>query len=45
MAEIEDHRGLTRKILTAPEPAMKVMRPVIPTIICLARKDEGPSTS
>ena len=45
MAEIEDHKGLTRKILTAPEPAMKVMRPVIPTIICLARKDEAPSTS
>jgi ubiquinone/menaquinone biosynthesis C-methylase UbiE len=38
MAEIEQPTGVTKAILTAPEPALKVMRPVIPTIICLARK-------
>jgi ubiquinone/menaquinone biosynthesis C-methylase UbiE len=38
MAEIEQPSGMTKAILTAPEPALKVMRPVIPTIICLARK-------
>ena len=43
MAEIEGHTGLTRRILTAPEPVMKAMRPVIPTIICLASKNEAPS--
>ena len=38
MAEIEQPTGVTKLILTAPKPALKVMRPVIPTIICLARK-------
>ena len=38
MAEIEQPTGVTKMILTAPEPALKVMRPVIPTIICLAAK-------
>jgi ubiquinone/menaquinone biosynthesis C-methylase UbiE len=38
MAEIEQPTGMTKMILTAPEPALKVIRPVIPTIICLARK-------
>jgi ubiquinone/menaquinone biosynthesis C-methylase UbiE len=38
MAEIEEPSGLTRLVLTAPEPALRVIRPVVPTIICLARK-------
>jgi len=38
MAEIEQPTGITRVILTAPEPALKVIQPVIPTIICLAQK-------
>jgi SAM-dependent methyltransferase len=39
MAEIERPSGLTRLILTAPEPALRVIRPAIPTIIFLARKN------
>ena len=38
MAEIEQPTGLTRRILTAPEPVLRVMRPVVPTIIFLAKK-------
>jgi hypothetical protein len=38
MAEIEQPSGVTKRILTAPEPVLKALRPAIPTIICLARK-------
>jgi ubiquinone/menaquinone biosynthesis C-methylase UbiE len=38
MAEIEQPSGLTKRILTAPEPVLKAIRPAIPTIIFLARK-------
>ena len=38
MAEIEEPKGLTRLIMTAPEQALRIIRPVIPTIILLARK-------
>ena len=38
MAEIEEPSGVTRAILTAPDPALRIIRPVIPTIIFLARK-------
>jgi hypothetical protein len=29
---------MTKRILTAPEPVLKAIRPAIPTIIFLARK-------
>ncbi len=38
MAEIEEPTGLTRAILNAPDPALRLLRPVIPTIVFLARK-------
>jgi ubiquinone/menaquinone biosynthesis C-methylase UbiE len=38
MAEIEEPTGATRLILTAPEPVLRIIRPVVPTIICLAGK-------
>jgi SAM-dependent methyltransferase len=39
VAEIEQPSGLTRVILTAPEPVLRIIRPAVPTIIFLARKD------
>jgi SAM-dependent methyltransferase len=38
MAEIEQPTGATRLILSAPEPVLRVIRPIVPTIVCLARK-------
>jgi SAM-dependent methyltransferase len=38
MAEIERPSGVTRRLLTAPDAALRLIRPAIPTIICLARK-------
>jgi SAM-dependent methyltransferase len=38
MAEIEEPSGLTRRLLTAPEPVLRAFRPAVPTIIFLARK-------
>lgn len=39
MAEIEQPTGLEKALLTAPEPVLKALRPIIPTIIFLARKN------
>jgi ubiquinone/menaquinone biosynthesis C-methylase UbiE len=38
MEEIERPSGVTRMILTAPDPVLRVIRPVIPTIVFLAQK-------
>lgn len=39
MADIEEPTGLKKALLTAPEPVLKALRPVIPTIIFLGRKN------
>lgn len=42
MAEIEQPTGLEKALLTAPEPVLKALRPIIPTIIFLARRNGRP---
>jgi ubiquinone/menaquinone biosynthesis C-methylase UbiE len=37
-AEIEEPSGISRRVLEAPEPVLKALRPAVPTIIFLARK-------
>jgi ubiquinone/menaquinone biosynthesis C-methylase UbiE len=37
-AEIEDPGGISRRVLEAPEPVLRALRPAVPTIIFLAKK-------
>jgi ubiquinone/menaquinone biosynthesis C-methylase UbiE len=37
-SEIEEPSGISRRVLKAPEPVLKALRPAVPTIIFLARK-------
>jgi hypothetical protein len=37
-AEIEEPAGISRRVLEAPEPVLRALRPAVPTIIFLARK-------
>jgi ubiquinone/menaquinone biosynthesis C-methylase UbiE len=39
MAEIEEPSGLTKVVLTAPKPVLGALRPIVPTIVFLARKN------
>jgi ubiquinone/menaquinone biosynthesis C-methylase UbiE len=36
--KIEEPGGVARRVLAAPEPVLRVLRPLVPTIIILARK-------
>jgi ubiquinone/menaquinone biosynthesis C-methylase UbiE len=39
MAEIEEPSGLRKFVLTAPKPVLGALRPIVPTIVFLARKN------